>query len=88
MKLMSYSEYLDELKNNVCEVTFTKVNGEKRVMTCTLKEDILPPATKEEPLTQTKVREINEKVVSVWDTNANGWRSFRVANVTGFKRVE
>ena len=42
-------------------------------------------AKKDEPLTQKKVREINENVVSVWDVNAQGWRSFRVANVTGFE---
>ena len=36
-------------------------------------------------LTLKKVREINENVVSVWDVNAKGWRSFRVANVTNFE---
>jgi hypothetical protein len=50
-------------------------------MTCTLQESFLPPAKKDDPLTQKKVREINPEVVSVWDTNAKGWRSFRVANV-------
>lgn len=84
---MTYSEYLSELKNNVCEVTFTKVNGDKRVMTCTLDPQVVPPAEKTEPLTQKKVREINENVVSVWDVNAQGWRSFRVSNVTEFKKV-
>ena len=85
VKMMTYQEYLDNLKGNVCEVTFNKVNGDQRVMTCTLKEEMLPPAKKDEPLTQKKVREINENVVSVWDVNAQGWRSFRVANVTGFE---
>ena len=84
-KTMTYQEYLDKLKDAVCEVTFNKVNGEQRVMTCTLKEDMLPPAKKEDPLTLKKVREINENVVSVWDVNAQGWRSFRVANVTNFE---
>ena len=83
--MMTYQEYLDNLKSAVCEVTFNKVNGEQRIMTCTLMEDVLPPATKTEPLTQKKVREINENVVSVWDVNAQGWRSFRVANVTNFE---
>ena len=84
-KMMTYQDYLDNLKQNVCEVTFNKVNGEQRVMTCTLKEDTLPPAKKDDPLTLKKVREINENVVSVWDVNAKGWRSFRVANVTNFE---
>ena len=34
------AEYLDNLKGNVCEVTFNKVNGDQRVMTCTIKEDM------------------------------------------------
>ena len=33
---------LEALKNNLCTVTFTKVNGETRVMPCTLKEDVVP----------------------------------------------
>ena len=36
----------DELKqalhSGLFEITFTKVNGDTRIMTCTLKEDLLP----------------------------------------------
>jgi hypothetical protein len=82
----------DELKNqlmeNVAQVTFTKVNGEQRVMTCTLLPEYLPAVDKSDPLTQRKIREINPEVMSVWDINAQGWRSFRVANVTDFQVVE
>ena len=78
---MNRDEIVEMLKSNVCKVEFTKVNGDKRLMTCTLQESFLPPAKKDDPLTQKKVREINPEVVSVWDTNAKGWRSFRVANV-------
>ena len=38
-----YREIKDILANNICEVEFTKVNGERRVMPCTLKMDLLPP---------------------------------------------
>ena len=34
------------LHNGDVEVTFNKVNGDKRVRTCTLKEGVIPPATK------------------------------------------
>ena len=78
---MNRDEIVEMLKGNVCKVEFTKVNGDKRLMTCTLQESFLPPAKKDDPLTQKKVRDINPEVVSVWDTNAEGWRSFRVANV-------
>ena len=82
-----YEEYLGKLKKGIFEVTFTKVNGEQRIMNFTLHDKVIPQATKKDPLTQTKVREINENVVSVWDVKAEGWRSFRTANVTEFKRL-
>ena len=46
-------------------------------MTCTLREDMKPRATKDDTMSQKKVRELSEEVVSVWDVNAKGWRSFR-----------
>ena len=63
-------------------VTFNKINGDKRVMTCTLQEGIVPEATKKDPASQKKEQKINEEVQVVWDVNAKGWRSFRWANVT------
>ena len=47
----------------------------------TLKEDVLPPAKKDQPLTQKKIRAINEEVLTVWDTNANDWRAFRLDKI-------
>ena len=74
-------QVIQQLKDGEVVVTFTKVNGDKRVMTCTLNENVVPPAKKEEPITQKKVREVNPEVCSVWDVNANGWRAFRWENV-------
>ena len=79
---MTREEIMTVLKENVAQVTFTKINGDVRVMECTLKESHLPPVDKDDSISQKKVREINEEVVSVWDTKAQGWRSFRVENVT------
>ena len=63
-------------------VTFSKINGDERVMTCTLKEGIIPAPTKTDELSKKKIRDIeNDKVCNVWDINAKGWRSFRWANV-------
>lgn len=65
-------------------VTFTKINGDKRVMTCTLKEGVIPAPTKTDDLSKKKIREIDQdKVCNVWDVNAKGWRSFRWGNITG-----
>lgn len=74
----------EELQTGTRVVTFTKVNGDKREMTCTLKEGLIPKASRTDPLSQKKVRAINDEVLSVWDTNAQGWRSFRIDNVISF----
>lgn len=75
------------LQEKVMEVTFTKINGDKRIMECTLKPSALPPAKKDDPITQKKVRAINVEVMSVWDTNANGFRSFRMENILEVKEA-
>ena len=85
---MTREEIMTLLKEDVAQVTFTKINGDVRIMKCTLKESHLPTAKKDDPLSQKKVREINEEVLSVWDTKAQGWRSFRVENVTTVEIVE
>jgi hypothetical protein len=77
-----------QLRDNIMEVTFNKINGDKRIMSCTLSKNVLPPATKKDPLTQEKIRKINEEVMSVWDTNANGFRSFRMANIVEVKQLK
>ena len=76
------------LSQNVLTVDFTKLDGDKRVMTCTLREDIKPAATKADPLSQKKVREVSDAVVSVWDVNAKGWRSFRYDRINAVDVVE
>jgi hypothetical protein len=72
---------IEMLQKSVVEVTFTKLNGDRRVMTCTLMPAQLPPARTEDSMSQKKIRELNEAVVSVWDVNAAGWRSFRLDRV-------
>ena len=54
-------------------------------MPCTLYEGMLPPATKEDPLTQKKVREISDKVIAVWAIESKGFRSFRYDRVKSVK---
>jgi len=82
LKGIPVREDLDRLlEQNVLVVDFTKLNGDKRVMTCTLREDMKPAATKKDPMSQEKVRKVSDAVVSVWDVNAKGWRSFRYERV-------
>ena len=74
---------MEMLQTSQCRVIFTKLNGEERNMICTLKDDVIPKATKD-PITQKKVRDLNEEVLAVCDVNKEGWRSFRISNVVSF----
>jgi hypothetical protein len=76
------------LEHNVITVDFLKLNGDRRVMTCTLRSDIKPPATKDNAISQKAVRETAESVISVWDVNAQGWRSFRYDRVNAVNIVD
>lgn len=77
--VLDRSALLDDLKRGVVEVHFTKVNGDQRVMRCTLMPQLLPPNhdIKEEQDFHSK----NLDVVAVWDTQKGGWRSFRLDSV-------
>ena len=75
-------ELINLLKNEVLEITFTKLNGDQRKMPCTLIESFLPPAKKDDPITQKKVREISDKVIAVWAIESKGFRSFRYDRVS------
>jgi hypothetical protein len=73
------------LHHGVCEVTFTKVNGEVRTMPCTLDSTLLPP----QPLKEFhETRLYKPETLSVWCLDKMEWRSFRVANVTRIVRTQ
>ena len=70
------------LTEHVCSVTFNKVNGEVRTMPCTLDSSMIPPAPAVDPEKPKKEKKINTDVISVWCTDQQEWRSFKVMNVT------
>jgi len=82
---MNRDEMLTNLRSGVCQVVFTKVNGETRNMRCTLVRDMIPE--NQLPVSD----ELSEKVqpstdvVRVFDLTADGWRSFKIDNVTSFE---
>jgi hypothetical protein len=80
---MTRDDMVQQLKENVCTVTFTKVNGESRTMTCTLMEDRLPAAKNKDSVET--VKKSNLSVINVYDVNAQGWRSFKVDSVKEFE---
>lgn len=70
---------VETLRHNIVTVSFTKINGEQRVMRCTLISDHIPNAPKANGSIITETT--NKETISVWDLTANGWRSFRVDSV-------
>ena len=76
------TELMETLRKEIVEVTFLKLDGDERKMPCTLITSFLPPAKKDDPMTQKKVREVSDKVCAVWAVEAKGFRSFRYDRVT------
>jgi hypothetical protein len=77
--LLSREYLIDHLRKGVCVVSFTKVNGDKREMFCTLKEGTIPED--KQPSTDSTY---SDKVIRAFDVKINEWRSFRVDNVYAF----
>lgn len=74
-------ELQEELHKNVVTVTFTKVNGEQRVMPCTLDASRIPA----DNLPKNSTKKVNDDVCSVWAIDSNGWRSFRFDSVISYE---
>jgi len=72
---------LKDLKENVCDIQFTKVNGEKRNMRCTLMREHLPDNADVVHLDEQHKKPENLNVIAAWDVQAGGWRSFRIDSV-------
>ena len=76
------SQVKDVLVKDIVEVTFTKINGDERVMTCTLHPDNLPkPVIKEGEDKKERVIKNPKNSLAVFDTKAEGWRSFVIRNI-------
>ncbi len=86
---MEKSEMKELLKSNICEVVFTKVDGTERTMRATLKPDVITfmednLAVEKEDDTPKRTRKANDNVVSCYDIEKAGWRSFKVDSVKSF----
>lgn len=81
MDIMTRDQMVQHLQNSTCVVTFTKKNGEDRVMKCTLVFDHIP---EENHPKGTGTSSVNLDVIKVYDLESEGWRSFRVDSITDF----
>ena len=69
------------LNEGIIEVKFTKKDGTPRVMKCTLKTELIP--LEHAPKGTAKAR-VNTDVISVFDVENQGWRSFNCNSITSF----
>jgi hypothetical protein len=76
------------LHSSECVIEFTKVGGEVRTMSCTLKSEMFTPPVAIEPETPKREKKANPDVLSVWCLDKKEWRSFRIANVISAKAKE
>ena len=81
MNIFDRDNLMNMLKHNVVVVTFTKVNGDERVMKCTLLQNYLPNVASTNGVTIVQEAKLGDNNISVWDIDSNGWRSFRVSSV-------
>lgn len=87
MILMVTQEYLtvdrdlfkEELRNDVYEVCFRKVDGSTRTINATLDPSWMPTMTEEYKDSSKKY--INPNVLAVWDIDLKEWRSFRLDHI-------
>jgi hypothetical protein len=83
---MNRDEMIEALRAGVCKVTFTKKNGEERVMPCTLNMALIPaemqPKGGEAAMTEGLEKTIS--AIRVFAPESEGWRSFIVDNVKEF----
>jgi len=72
---MDKSNVIEQLKDGVATVRFTKLNGEMREMRATLNENQMPEIVAE--IENKAPRKKSENALSVWDVDKQAWRSFR-----------
>jgi len=73
---------LNDLRKYACEVYFTKLNGDKRRLRCSLRPDLLPEQYSKETISEEKdYHQKNPEVIVTWDLETGGWRSFRIDSI-------
>jgi len=71
--------YTEALQDAVCTIEFTKVNGDDRIMDCTLQSVILPKVKG----TGT-VKPLSNDLIRVFDVEVGDWRTITLSAVKSF----
>ena len=74
---LSKSTIFHMLESGIVNVKFTKTDGTEREMKCTLLKEIVKPHEKKTD----REKKINDNIISVWDIDKEGWRSFRYDSI-------
>lgn len=79
---MNKQQIIQRLKGGPCRLRFIKADDSQREMIATLDNMIIPY---QEPLTIQPETKKDKPTQSVWDMDAQGWRSFRWERVRWFE---
>lgn len=75
---MNIDELRDLLKTDIVTINFTKKDGTRREMHCTLLDEYLPVMN--EPNPNIKYGP-SPSIITAWDLEQNAWRSFKFDSV-------
>lgn len=73
---MDISEIRDTLRSNIVVLSFKKKDGSIREMVATTMDEYIPPVSGNSVP--------NDSLVTVWDLENEGWRSFRFDSLIDF----
>lgn len=76
------ASFISDLRQNIIEVRFMKVNGQVRIMKATLQASWLPADVRtRDQITEAANREQRNDLVTLWDIDAGDWRSIKLDTV-------
>lgn len=73
-------DLVTRLHEGILEITFDKLDGERRVLLGTL-------LLEDNSLLGTKERTVNRDTVQLWDKEKEAWRSIRLDRIVSIKEV-
>lgn len=79
---LSKTNVMNMLHSGIVNIKFTKTDGSERDMKCTLMDAFIKPHEKKTD----REKKLNENIISVWDVDKEGWRSFRFDSIISINK--